>query len=350
MPVSTEFPGQASWSQDRPGSDCFPVPEPPYFDPSLDAWVFTRYSEITAALRHPSLVPASLRHRSVSAGHGDEEHASMRAETLAALPPTRLRSLRDQLLQQSQALVETVALGTSIDLISGYARPLCLSFAATVTGIKQQSAQQLCPHARAVSLAAADPYNLSLKQVARSSDEHLKPHFSTGPNSLRDSGFVGLSQTLPSMLGNIWFALLQHPRQWTEMHRNLEGVDQAIEELMRYVGFTRIITRTATADLTLNQTVIRKGDFLLLRLAAAHHDPEAFDNPGQIDLTRRAPCHLSFGAGLHSCVGAGLLRMASAAITLPLVSRFSFPQLVREIEWQGGAVLRFPQAQWVNLR
>lgn len=350
MPTTTEYPGEATWSHDAPGSTSPPIAEPPYFDASLDAWIFTRYSDITAALRHPMLVPASLRRRPGSEVFSDEERSIMRAEARAALPQDRLRSLRDQLLEQSTALVSTIEPEISVDLISAYARPLCLSFAATVTGIHHETAQQLCQHARAVSLGAADPYNLSLKQAARSSNQHLKPHFTTGPDSLRDSGFVGLSQTLPCMLGNTWFALLTHPHLWTNVHRNPESADQAIEELMRYVGFTRIITRAATADLTLNQTAIRKDDFLILRLSAAHHDPKAFISPNEIDITRRVPSHLSFGAGLHSCVGAGLLRMASAAITLPLVSRFSLARLVREIEWKGGAVFMFPQALWVNLR
>jgi hypothetical protein len=198
-------------------------------------------------------------------------------------------------------------------------------------------------------LAAADPYNMALKEAASSADSELKPHFHTGPESLRDSGFVGLSQTLPAMLGNIWFALLQHPQDWELVHRDTERIDQTIEELMRYAGFTRILSRLAIDNLTLNGASIRKGDRIILRLVAANHDPDTFENPHTIDLARRGATHLSFGAGLHSCVGAGLLRMASSAITLPLISQFASAHLARDVEWQGGATFRFPQALWVDL-
>jgi cytochrome P450 len=349
MPVSTEVPSQASWSQDLPGSAHPPVPEPPYFDPTLDAWVFSRYGDITAALRHPSLVPAPLRSRKLPSTLTEEEHRRMRSETQEALSPVRLRSWKEQLLQRSEDLSRSIPSNRPVDLLAEYARPLCLSFASTVTGLQQENALKLCEHARAVSMTAADPYSLPLKEASRSADAELKLHFHTGPESLRDPGFVGLSQTLPAMLGNIWFVLLQHPEVWRHIHQEPEGIDRAIEELLRHAGFTRILTRAATTDLTLDGTSIRKGQCVILRLSTANHDPEFFEDPHQIDLARRGPTQLSFGAGLHSCVGAGLLRAASAAITLPLFSQFVSARLVRDIEWQGGAIFRFPRALWVSL-
>lgn len=273
----------------------------------------------------------------------------MRAETLAALSPSDLRLWEHQLLQHSRQLVQALPEDRPVDLLGEYARPLCLSLASTITRVQYDDAAKLCEHARPVSASAADPYNSTLRAPARSAAARLKPFFSPGPESLRSSGFVALTQTMPALLGNIWFALLQHPREWQRLHLHPRLIRQAIEELMRYSGFTRILTRLATTDINLNGTEIHKDERVILRLIAANRDPEPFPHPNSIDLTRRGAVHLSFGTGPHACVGAGLLRMIAVVTTTPLLSRFVTAQLARNVEWKGGATFLTPQFLRVHL-
>jgi cytochrome P450 len=155
---------------------------------------------------------------------------------------------------------------------------------------------------------------------------------------------------MPALLGNTWFALLKHPKAWESLHQHPQRVEQSIEELMRYAGFTRILARMATTDLVINDTPIRKDDRILLRLIAANRDAGCFPNPNELDLSRRGSAHLSFGAGIHSCVGAGLLRMIASTSTSALVSRFASARIARTITWRGGAVFLSPQALWAHLR
>jgi cytochrome P450 len=154
---------------------------------------------------------------------------------------------------------------------------------------------------------------------------------------------------MPALLGNTWFALLQHPYEWRRLHLQPQLTEHAMEELIRYSGFTRILTRLATVDTSVNGAEIRKGQRILLRLNSGNRDPESFPHPDRIDLTRRGAAHLSFGFGPHACVGAGLLRMIAAAITVPLLSRFATAQLARGVAWQGGATFLAPQSLWVHL-
>lgn len=273
----------------------------------------------------------------------------MRSEAREELTPTALSSWKEQLVLQAEARIAGFLPYPAVDLLVDYAQPLGLSLAATVTGIDDSLASALYEKAAIISAAAADPYNTLLKSSAKSASEGLKPFFRPGPESLREAGFVALSQTLPALLGNIWFALIRHPREWQRLHQNPDLIPQAIEEAIRYTGFTRLLVRFATAEVTIGEAVIFKGQRILLCLQPAHHDPQWFEHPNRLDIMRRSATHLAFGSGTHACVGAGLLRMACAAITHPLISSFSSVRLSAPVQWRGGAAFVTPQALNVRL-
>src|SRR5258708_15826017 len=149
---------------------------------------------------------------------------------------------------------------------------------------------------------------------------------------------------MPCLLGNAWFALMQHPQEWSVLHQQPELMEQAMEELLRYAGLTRILSRVATSDIELNGAFIRRGERIILRIIAANRDPERFSHPNQVDVTRRDAGHLTLGAGAHACVAASLIRMAAIAITHPLMQRFASVNPARPVDWQGGSVFRFPKS------
>ena len=218
-----------------------------------------------------------------------------------------------------------------------------------VTGIDLQEAQSLDKKARLVSAAAAEPYDTNLHACAKSVSAELGAHFPSGPETLRGPGFVALSQTLLRMLGNAWFALLRHPREWRHLHLQPELMEPAIEELLRFAGLARILFRTATEDIDINGSLIREGDRMILRIIAANRDPERYRDANQLDITRRGAGHLTLGAGLHSCTGASLIRMGAVTITHPLLKRFASAQLAQPVEWHGGSGFRSPLSLWVHL-
>jgi cytochrome P450 len=274
----------------------------------------------------------------------------MRAEVLDALPASQLRAWKEQLARHADEVVNTLPEDRAVDLLGEYASPLCMSLAIAITGIHKDDAVKIFRRAQTISAAAANPYDEALSKAAKVADAEIRPCFRAGPESLRHGGFVAITQTMPALLGNTWFALLGHPKEWESLHQRPQIVEQSIEELMRYAGFTRILARMATTDIVINDAHIRKDDRILLRLIAANRDPECFPNPHEIDFARRGAAHLSFGTGVHSCVGAGLLRMIAVTTTSALVSRFASARTARKITWRGGAVFRSPQSLWVYLR
>jgi len=273
----------------------------------------------------------------------------MRWETTAALSPNQLRAWREQIIPEAVSLINIFPSEEPVDLMDGYARPLCLFLAAMVTGISRGAAEGLCGMARRVSASAAEPYDPAVRVSAKAANAALRGCFHSGPEPLRDSGFVALSQTLPCLLGNAWFALMRYPQEWSLLHQQPELTEQAIEELLRYAGLARTLFRTATADLDLNGFFIRKGERVVLRIIAANSDPERFTEPHRVDVTRRDGGHFTLGAGPHACVAAGLIRMVAATMTHPLVQRFASANLALPVRWQGGSGFRSPSSLCVYL-
>ena len=316
--------------------------EAAYFDSDLQAWVLSRHADLLAAFHAPSLIRGRRELTNVSLESEEDALVKMREEVRGALSPARVRAWRERLRVHADSLCQQLTVTEPVDLIADYARPLCLRFAAMVTGIAQNDADNLEASAKIVSAATADPENPTLQAAAKQANEALRSHFSTGPEPLRGPGFVGLSQTLLGIVGASWYALAQSPQQWRLLRGSPKSVDQAMEELLRYAGIVRTLTRTATQDINLNGISIRKGERIILRVSAANHDPERFTEANKLDCTRRDPGHFAFGAGAHACVAANLIRTAAITMTLPLLARFVSIQLACPVEWRGGSAMRSP--------
>jgi len=351
MCARREEPSIPAWKNDTLDSLSLPESEAAYFDASLGAWVLSRHADVLAAFRSSSLVPAGPHSKNTSdlMPYDDNKRLAMRIETLEALSLEQLSIWRERLEPQVNALVATLPTGQPVDLLGAFAQPLCLSLVAMVIDIPMRQAEALRTTAQPVSASAAEPYDPALRSCAKAANIELQRCLHSGPETLRDAGFVALSHTMPCLLGNAWFGLMRHPRQWHLLHQQPELTEQAIEELMRYAGLSRIIFRRATEDVNLNGALIRKGDRIVLRIIAANLDPDRFSNPHEVEITRRDVGQLTLGAGKHSCAGAGLIRMAAVIITRPLVQRFASSTLAQAVEWKGGAGFRSPASLWARL-
>lgn len=334
------------WTTDQIDRTAPPLIEPPYFDKTLDAWVVTRYEDVLAALRSSSLNVESKVPRTAQ---DESALVTLREDTLQALSPTQLRKWSDAINPTIRERVESLPEGQPVDLLDEYLRPNCLDLASIATSIDPYDAVRLRELARPISAAAAEPYDPELRANAKSVTPELRACFHSKTETLRDSGFIALAHTLPCLLANACYALLENPQQWNLLHRQPELMEQALEELLRYAGLARFIRRQATEDLLLGGASIHQGDQLFLRIIAANHDPARFSQPNELDLRRREGGHLTLGAGSHACVGASLIRMAAIAIIRPLAEFFATAVLTEAVDWQGGSGFCFPKNLTVQL-
>jgi cytochrome P450 len=127
----------------------------------------------------------------------------------------------------------------------------------------------------------------------------------------------------------------EHPDQWALLAERPELAARAVEESMRYLGAVRGTARFASEDVVYRDVLFPSGTLVSTSLAGANRDPEAFDDPDVFDITReRATAQMTFGAGIHHCMGAALAR-AELQEALPLLAQ-RMPGLTRngDVEWK----------------
>lgn len=132
---------------------------------------------------------------------------------------------------------------------------------------------------------------------------------------------AGHDTTASAMAGGI-LALIQHPDQWQRLKDDPSLVGTAADEIIRWVTPVKHFMRTATEDYTLaSGHTIGKGQSVLLSYPSANRDEDVFDDPYTFDVGRSPNKHLSFGFGVHYCLGAMLARMEIKAVLTEILQR-----------------------------
>ena len=124
---------------------------------------------------------------------------------------------------------------------------------------------------------------------------------------------AGLDTTIHG-IGNAIRLLAENPDQWAKLHADPTLAGAAFEEALRVAPPSHLVGRTVTRDCTFQGVELTGGTKVLLFLAAANRDPRAFDAPDTFDIARAGKGHLSFGIGVHGCVGQVVARIEAAAV------------------------------------
>jgi cytochrome P450 len=129
-------------------------------------------------------------------------------------------------------------------------------------------------------------------------------------------------ETTSNFVGNGLCLLLQHPGQLADLRRDRTLLPGAIDEMLRYESPAPMpLPRVASADVEIGGRTIRKGDTVVVLLAAANRDPSVFPDPETFDIRRSDNAYLSFGFGAHYCLGASLARLESSEILTAVLDR-----------------------------
>lgn len=136
----------------------------------------------------------------------------------------------------------------------------------------------------------------------------------------------GLESTRNTIAMGLWL-LLTHPDQRARLAREPELMGSTIEEILRFTTPTRTRLRVATTDVELRGKTIRSGDWVIASHASANRDERVFDNPDVFDITRNPNRHLSFGDGVHLCLGRALARLQVSTLLRTVLE--TFPDIVQ---------------------
>ena len=150
-------------------------------------------------------------------------------------------------------------------------------------------------------------------------------------------------ETTTNHIANGLLSLLRFPREFDLLKENPDLAPRAIEELLRYDGPSGAQVRVVKVEQALRGKRLRPGERVFIMLNAANRDPEAYEQPDRLHLARGGPAHLTFGFGMHICLGFPLARM-EGQVALPAVLRhwrdiaLAVPE--ERIEWLNSMVFR----------
>ncbi|MEZ5262183.1 MAG: cytochrome P450 [Acidimicrobiales bacterium] len=155
---------------------------------------------------------------------------------------------------------------------------------------------------------------------------------------------AGTDTTRNQLAIGIWL-FAQHPQQWALLGERPELAAAAADEVLRFNGAVRSTLRIATTDVELAGAIIPSGTMIIPSFAAANRDPQFFSDPLRFDITRSSErSHLTFGGGIHYCLGANLARAELSESLGVLARRLPDVALDGEVTWRPPIGIQGPTA------
>ncbi|MFC8824717.1 cytochrome P450 [Streptomyces sp. NPDC057137] len=360
----------------------------------VDAWLVTRYVDAKRALADPRLSKNPVHHAEQAHAKGKTgipgergaelmthllnidppDHTRLRRLVSQAFTPRRVAEFAPRVQELTDGLIDAFAAKGEADLIHDFAFPLPIYAICDLLGVPREDqddfrdwAGMMIRHgggprggvARSVKKMRAylaelihrkrdDPGDDLISGLIRASDdgEHLTE------NEAAAMAFILLFagfETTVNLVGNGVYALLRNPDQRERLQRSLDAGETGllatgIEELLRYDGPVELATwRYATEPVQLGGQSVAVGDPVLVVLAAADRDPDRFEDPDRLDLSRSDNKHLGYGHGIHYCLGAPLARLEGQAALGTLLTRLPDLRLAvdpSDLRWRGGLIMR----------
>ncbi|MFH9089685.1 cytochrome P450 [Streptomyces sp. NPDC017673] len=355
----------------------------------IEGWLVVGYDEARAALTHPALLkdPVPAAEALTAAGYvlnqpgvglggqmleaDPPEHTRLRRLVSAAFTPRRTAALAPRVEQIAHGLIDALPPSGETDLIDSFTAPLPVTVIAELLGIptadradfRAWSSKALEVGTDGHREAVAGLHRLLGRLIADKRREPADDLLSAlvaardeEDGRLSEEELVGTAlllvvaghETTVNLLGNGVVALLRHPGQLRLLRERPDLLPGAVEELLRYDTSVELTThRFAAQDLVLAGVPIPRGDVVVVSLVSASRDaplPDGAD-PAALDVTRPSVRHLSFGHGIHHCLGAPLARLEIQIALRTLLHRFTRLEPTTPLEtlgWIPAGMMRGP--------
>ena len=270
------------------------------------------------------------------------EHTRYRRLLTGKFTVRRMRLLTERVEQITAEHLDVMAeQGPPVDLVKAFAHPVPAMTICELLGVPYSdreffnrhlaasSAPGVTPEEQFAAFSAVGGYVRELVVAKRASptDDLLSDLTET---ELTEAELTGVGtfllgaglDTTANMLALGTFALLRNPAEFEALRADPGIAEGAVEELMRYLSIAHTGVRVALVDIELGGEVIKGGDTVVISVQAANRDPARFADPDRLDLRRHATGHLSFGHGIHQCLGQQLARVEMRVAFPALVTRF----------------------------
>jgi len=365
--------------------------EPVRFDEATDHWLISRYEDVNALLRDRRFgrtyrhlaSHAEMAHQDppewhapfwdlINAGILDMEppdHTRVRRLVSKAFTPRFVEGLRPRVQAIMDGLVDGLDGASEFDLLR-VAEPLPVTVIAEMLGVPEADRHHLRPWSADIckmyelhpstdmqrdAVRASNEFSAYLRELARERKRNPGGDLISQLALVVDEGeqltedeLVGTCVLLlnagheatvnSTLLG--WWSLFRNPDRLRELRADRSLLPNAMEELLRFDTPLQMFERWVLEPFEIHGVQIPRGAELGLLFGSANRDPSVFDRPDELDLTRDPNPHLSFGAGIHFCLGAPLGRQELQVSFTTLMDRFPNLELVEEPRWKPNYVIR----------
>jgi cytochrome P450 len=352
--------------------------DPVHFNEARGGWILTRYHDMVDVLRDDERFSAERGPVQVGdnvprsmLGSDPPDHTRLRNLVNKAFTPRTVRQLTGRIQDIVDELIEGVADRGEMEAITDFAYPLPITVIAEMLGVPASDRNFFRDASQKIAVALGPIEDMQVALRAMEGRNQLVDYFNelipkrretpkddliTALLEAEESGdalshgellamllllLVAGHETTVNLMGNGLLALLRNPDQLDRL-RNEPGIErQAVEELLRYDSPVQMTGRIAKTDLEIGGKPISKGQALSTIVASANRDPEVFDDPDTLNLTREPCNHLSFSAGIHFCLGAQLARLEGQIALSTLVRRFPNLELATDdLRYRPAPILR----------
>jgi cytochrome P450 len=293
-------------------------------------------------------------------------HTRTRAVLTRILSPAAIKVLRDTFEREAEKLIARLVEQREFDGVADLAEAYPLKVFPDAVGISEEGRENLLPYGSMVFNSFGprnDLFDLAMANagpvrdwiMSKCSRAALAPGglgmqifeaVDAGELSEDEAGMLvrsflsaGIDTTVYG-LGNALYCMARYPEQWRVLRGNPNLIRGAFEEVLRFEAPVQSFFRTTTRDVEVGGVRLGGGEKVLLLFAAANRDPRRWDRPDTFDVTRRAAGHMTFGTGIHGCVGQAVARLETEAILTALAKRVASFELTGEPERRLNNTLR----------
>jgi cytochrome P450 len=362
----------------------------PVWRPTERVYVLSRHEDCAAVLRDPRFGRSEEGLRVRRAGPAGEatadepavrsflalnppDHTRLRRLVSRAFTPARVRDLGPRIEAIAAELIDTAsASGGPVDLMAALASPLPVTVISELLGVPSADYDRLVAWSDALARGLDPGFLISAEdrerqQLARAefgaylSELIAERRRSPGDDLVSalagvvDDGdvlseeeliatcillLVAGHETTTSLMGSAVLGLLQHPDQLARLRAEPGLMTGAVEEFLRYDPPVQLTARVALTDASIGALPVAAGSAAVMLLGAANRDPALCADPDELDITRPPTHHVSFGQGIHFCLGAPLARLETQIVLRLLLQRPDVLRQAGEPAWKENTVLR----------
>lgn len=360
--------------------------------------VLSRFAECDAALRDRALgkvdeslgfrlseVPDDLqrkamhRFRRTMLFRNPPDHQRLRRLVTDVFTQRHVEQIRASIIERIEVLLDGIEESKDVDIMTQLALPLPVNVIGDLLGLPIEGRELAAPLVRDLVAPLEPSADAAAIQRASDSEDRLAEYLSDliaqkrskpvddllsrlanarGDDTLDDDECVGTAillfaagfETTTNLIGNGLAALLDHPEQFDLLRSHPDLASNAVEEFLRFDAPVQTNGRTALEATTIAGVDLIPGTVVLTLLGAANRDPERHSEPDLLDLERSDPAPISFGAGIHFCLGAPLARMEGRELFPRLVRRFPNLTPAGNPVWRKGLSFRGLESLPVSVR